>query len=320
MSELVFVSHAPEDGKVANLICGAMESRGLQCWLAERHASKGAVGASIVRAIRSARVMVLVFTSSSNNSLEIKRELALASQHKLAVIPVRVEDVAPSEALAYELATRQWINLFGDWEIEIDNLCSRIRALLPTASAPRAVDTGAANSQPQLMAQLAPPPNPSLLVACVLLIAQALMIIGENSFLIPDIELSPAIIWFPIAFGTWVPYLPELSYATALAAVALLLRIPRARFAGLAVCAVGTAAYFYLTAAMIFGIVIGFAHVSQEIGRYTYLLRGFEAVLLYLYPPLISVAFLIYAWMCLLLWRNIRRKVGPAFVAAGENR
>jgi hypothetical protein len=318
MRELVFISHASEDAKVANLICGALESRGLQCWLAERDAPKDAVGASIVRTIRSAQVMALVFTSSSNNSLEIKRELALASQHKLAVIPVRVEDVAPSEALAYELATRQWINLFGDWEIEIDNLCSRIRTLFPSAPAPQAVDTRAANSQPQLMVQLAPPPNPLLLIACVLLIAQALIMVGENSYSISRHELPPARIWW-YAFGTWLPYLPELSYAAALAAAALLLRIPRARFVGLAVCAAGTAAYFYLTAVMLFKIVIGFARVSKEIDYYTYSLHGFETALLYLFPPSVFIALLIYAWMCLLLWRDIR-KVEPALVAAGENR
>jgi hypothetical protein len=318
MNELVFISHASEDGKVANLICGALESRGLQCWLAERDAPKDAVGASIVRTIRSAQVMVLVFTSSSNNSLEIKRELALASQHKLAVIPVRVEDVAPSEALAYELATRQWINLFGDWEIEVDNLCSRIRALFPGAPAPRAVDTGAANSRPQLMGQLAPPLNPLLLIACVLLIAQALMIVGENSYKIPLYHIPLASIWFPGVFGVWLPYLPELSYAAALAAAALLLRIPRARFVGLGVCAVGTAAYFYLTTAMIFNIVISFARVSKEIGFYNQL-RGFETALLYLYPLSVSTALLIYAWMCLLLWQDVR-KAGSALVGAGENR
>ena len=42
-----------------------------------------------------------------------------------------MEDVVPAAALAYELATRQWINLFNDWESEIETLCERVRQIVP---------------------------------------------------------------------------------------------------------------------------------------------------------------------------------------------
>jgi ammonium transporter, Amt family len=77
---------------------------------------------AIVRAIRAAKVMVLVFTDNANNSAEIKKELALASHYNTMVIPARVEDILPSEAFAYELATRQWIDLFDNWEEEMERL------------------------------------------------------------------------------------------------------------------------------------------------------------------------------------------------------
>jgi hypothetical protein len=70
--------------------------------------------------------MVLVFTANANNSNEIKKELALASQNNLVVIPVRIEDVTPNEAFAYEFATRQWIDLFGDWESSVAHLVELI--------------------------------------------------------------------------------------------------------------------------------------------------------------------------------------------------
>ena len=75
--------------------------------------------------------MILVFSSNANNSAEIKKELALASRHNLTVIPVRIEDVAPSGAFDYELAPRQWIDLFGDWEESIAELLAHISAVLP---------------------------------------------------------------------------------------------------------------------------------------------------------------------------------------------
>jgi uncharacterized protein YecT (DUF1311 family) len=86
---------------------------------------------SIVRAIREAGVMVLVFSSNANNSDEIKKEMALASQSRKMVIPVRAEDVTPSEDFTYELATRQWIDMFIDWEAAIEKLSQQIETAIP---------------------------------------------------------------------------------------------------------------------------------------------------------------------------------------------
>jgi hypothetical protein len=76
--------------------------------------------------------MIIVFTANANNSNEIKKELALASQNNLVVIPVRIEDVIPNEAFAYEFATRQWIDLFVDWESSITRLADLIAAVRDT--------------------------------------------------------------------------------------------------------------------------------------------------------------------------------------------
>ena len=60
--------------------------------------------------------MVLVFSRNANDSAEIKKELALASEYRIIVIPVRAEDIVPTGAFKYELATRQWVDLFANWE------------------------------------------------------------------------------------------------------------------------------------------------------------------------------------------------------------
>lgn len=75
-------------------------------------------------------MLLLVFTANSNRSDEMTKELALASQNKLMVVPLRVENVNPSDAFAYEFATRQWIDLFADWEVAINQLCERLSAAL----------------------------------------------------------------------------------------------------------------------------------------------------------------------------------------------
>jgi hypothetical protein len=58
----------------------------------------------------------LMFSNNANNSEEIKRELALASAKKLFVLPVRIENAEPTKGFKYQLATRQYIDLFEDRE------------------------------------------------------------------------------------------------------------------------------------------------------------------------------------------------------------
>ena len=137
MAASIFISFASKDVKVAQTLCAALESRGIPCWISARDIQPGEnFQVSIVQALRHAKIMVLVFTANSNTSEEMTKELALASQQRLIVIPLRVEDVTPSDAFTYEFATRQWIDVFADWESSIDQLCKRITRALegPTPS------------------------------------------------------------------------------------------------------------------------------------------------------------------------------------------
>src|SRR5262245_13628498 len=155
----VFISHSSNDKKVAERICATLEERGLACWIAGRDIDPGEnYQAAIAKAIRSSRTMILVFTRNANESDEITKELALASKNKIIVIPARVENVTPSDALEYVLANAQWIDLFEDWEREIERLISSIRkkgsAALVKADTAKPVEYPAATSSLSLEAIL----------------------------------------------------------------------------------------------------------------------------------------------------------------------
>ena len=123
----VFVSYATADRKQALLVCEALERRGTECWIASRDVAPGEnYQESIVRALRGARAMVLVFSDAANNSDEIKKELSLASRYHVPVVALRIADVEPSDAFAYELSTRQWIDAFDGWDRSIELLARRI--------------------------------------------------------------------------------------------------------------------------------------------------------------------------------------------------
>jgi tetratricopeptide (TPR) repeat protein len=160
LTRSVFISYATADRKQALSVCKAIERRGTQCWISARNVQPGEnYQEAIVHAIRDARAMVLVFSQAANNSDEIKKELSLASRYRVPVLALRIEDVEPSDALAYELSTRQWIDAFEGRDRSIDSLVSRIGqisgaepvAAIATArdhwsfSSPRAVWIGAAS-------------------------------------------------------------------------------------------------------------------------------------------------------------------------------
>ncbi|HXC54020.1 MAG TPA: TIR domain-containing protein [Rhizomicrobium sp.] len=128
----VFISFSSQDRKVTETIGAALESRGYPCWISSRDIGPGEnYQIAIVHAINAAKVLLLIFSSNTNTSDEIKKELALASRRRLVVIPVRIEDVVPDEGFSYELATRQWIDLFGDWEKAMGQLADQIGTLVP---------------------------------------------------------------------------------------------------------------------------------------------------------------------------------------------
>ena len=132
MTASIFISFASKDHRTAETICDALENRGYRCWISNRDVLPGHnYQESISRAIRSAKVMLLVFTANANNSDEIKKELALASRSKIVVIPLRVEDVVPNDAFDYEFATRQWIDLFDGWEAAFKTLTAQIATIVP---------------------------------------------------------------------------------------------------------------------------------------------------------------------------------------------
>ena len=165
MSAPIFISYSSKDQDIAETICKALESRGNSCWISCRDVAPGEnFQEAIVRALRGAKVMLLVFTANANNSDEIKKELVLAGRHQVTVVPVRVEDVVPNDAFSYEFATRQWVDLYKNWEQEIELLSSRLEHLLQSDKPAIQIQTAAASpfrgpqkksNQPQILGAIA---------------------------------------------------------------------------------------------------------------------------------------------------------------------
>ena len=132
MAHDVFVSYAKEDKIVADAVCATLESHAVRCWIAPRDVLPGmAYGEAIIDAIRSCRIMVLVFSSKSNASPHIPKEIERAVSAGVAVIPFRIEDVLPGKSLDYFIGSVHWLDaLTRPLEQHLERLVENVQTLL----------------------------------------------------------------------------------------------------------------------------------------------------------------------------------------------
>jgi len=128
----VFISHSHVDKATADATCATLEQAGVRCWMAPRDIRPGDEwGAAIVKAIDQCRIMVLIFSSNANNSKQIRREVERAVHAGATIIPVRIEDIAPTEAMAYFMSTVHWLDaMTAPLDRHLQVLTESIKALL----------------------------------------------------------------------------------------------------------------------------------------------------------------------------------------------
>ncbi|HWZ62967.1 MAG TPA: toll/interleukin-1 receptor domain-containing protein [Steroidobacteraceae bacterium] len=139
----VFVSYSQPDREAAFGVVTRLESSGIECWIAPRDVTPAADwAAEIVEAIAAARVMVLLFSSSTNDSPQVRREVERAVHRRVTVLPFRIENVLPSRSLEYFLSSQHWLDAFPPpLEPHYARLTDYLQALLraPPAAATAAV-------------------------------------------------------------------------------------------------------------------------------------------------------------------------------------
>lgn len=132
MAHDLFVSYSQPDRQAAFALVERLEARGISVWIAPRDVSPAADwAAEIIDAITSARLMLLVFSGSSNDSGQVRREVERAVHKQLPILPFRLENVLPSKSLEYFLSTQHWMDAFPPpLEPHIDRLCDYLDSAL----------------------------------------------------------------------------------------------------------------------------------------------------------------------------------------------
>jgi hypothetical protein len=142
MAHDVFISYSSKDKPIADAVCSNLETAGVRCWVAPRDIAPGEDWpTAIARAIASSRIMLLIFTANANTSEDVSRELILAANSKLVIIPFKIENVEPEPGKQYYLARTHWLDAMNPPTREqIAILIQRVKTILPATDSNQKVE------------------------------------------------------------------------------------------------------------------------------------------------------------------------------------
>lgn len=128
MGYQVFISHSSKDKNFADALVAKLEGRSIRCWVAPRDIPVGVEwAAAILNGIEQCQLMVIIFSQNSNSSPQVLREVERAINHRLTIIPIRIEDLVPTGSMEYYLSAVHWLDAINmPIDIHLDRACGRI--------------------------------------------------------------------------------------------------------------------------------------------------------------------------------------------------
>ena len=128
----VFISHSSHDRDAADAACAALEQRGLRCWMAPRDVRPGEdYGEASAAGIARSRLILLIYSAATGDSVQARRELERATGLGLPVLAFRIADVAPAPALSFLIGEGQWLDaLTPPLAPHLDYLGDRVALLI----------------------------------------------------------------------------------------------------------------------------------------------------------------------------------------------
>ena len=138
MAHDVFICYASPDKAIADAVCATLEANRIRCWVAPRDVLPGmGYAEALIEAISESRMMLLVFSSSSNNSPQVLREVERATSKGIPILPFRIQDVPLSRSMEYFISTHHWLDaLTPPLERHLQHLAETVKLLLARTAGP----------------------------------------------------------------------------------------------------------------------------------------------------------------------------------------
>ena len=135
----IFISYSSMDNDIADAVCKFLEQNGHECWIAPRNIKAGKNYASQINdAIKSAKILVLIYSRHAQRSNFVTNEVGIAYQNGIALLPFMVDESLPEDDFEIYLKNIHWISAFPDVENHFEKLVLTVEQL----SKPSEIQTG----------------------------------------------------------------------------------------------------------------------------------------------------------------------------------
>lgn len=130
----VFISYEHESKTIADSIVSYLENRKIRCWYAPRDVI-GDYATSIVNAIKTVKVFVVIISENSSKSPHVLNEVEMAYKKVITddiiILPFKIDNANLSLAMEYYVKRMHWIDAYNkDLQLAISELSSKIELVL----------------------------------------------------------------------------------------------------------------------------------------------------------------------------------------------
>ena len=138
MNHDVFISHSGKQKNIANDVCRYLEENGFKCWMSSRDIPAGSDYTDLLdEAIKSCKIVVLVFSKSASDSQWVKSEINVAFSEKKPIIPFRVDQTEIEKGFRVMLNPMHRIDAYPQYADKLpdlkDSICEILGRSLPSA-------------------------------------------------------------------------------------------------------------------------------------------------------------------------------------------
>ena len=127
MNHDVFISYSSQDMEAAQAICHVLEQNEIKCWMAPRNIPPGSdYGDVIDDAIKSCKVVVILYSEKAASSPWVTGELNVAFEEQKTIIPFRLDKTPLKGQTRVMLNQRHWIDAYPDYKTKFNDLVKAV--------------------------------------------------------------------------------------------------------------------------------------------------------------------------------------------------
>ncbi len=131
MNRDVFISYKAEEIEEANWVRSVLENNGISCWMAPACIPGGSSYAvEIPRAIKQAKVFVLILSAKAQSSQWVSKEVDMAITQRKIILPFMLENCALRDDFDFYLTNVQRYTAYENKALAAEKMIKEIKAIL----------------------------------------------------------------------------------------------------------------------------------------------------------------------------------------------